>query len=142
MAKDAAAHEETTGLDTCFKVLSGIQDQIRFADAKAAFMLGVNTLMFGFVTCTISTLKRHLAADPVPVAAWFSLGAMIAYSICAIVAVGFLIYAVMSRFGKLAPKSRVFFGHIALQFGKDYGKYVTEIRAMSNQDWVNEVGTQ
>src|SRR4029079_18030804 len=57
-------------------------------------------------------------------------------------AVGTLIYAVMSRFGALAPNSRFFFGHIAKCYGKDYAKYVAEVRSMTDDDWLTEVGTQ
>jgi len=32
-----------TSLDTCMKVLAGIQEQIRFADTKAAFIFGINS---------------------------------------------------------------------------------------------------
>ena len=136
------AAENKSNLDNCLKVLASIQDQIRFADTKAAFMFGINTLMFGFVISSVGTLKKALALSPVPASAWVGLVALILFGICAVVAVGMLIFTVMSRFGALAPKSRVFFGHIATGFGKDYGKYVAEVKAMSEEDWLNEVGTQ
>jgi hypothetical protein len=133
---------EKSNLDNCLKVLASIQDQIRFADTKAAFMFGINTLMFGFAITSVGTLKKALALGPVLASAWVGLVALIAFSVCAVVAVAVLIYTVMSRFGALAPKSRVFFGHIATSFGKDYGKYVAEVKAMSEEDWLTEVGTQ
>jgi hypothetical protein len=136
------AAENKSNLDNCLKVLASIQDQIRFADTKAAFMFGINTLMFGFVISSVGTLKKALALSPVPASAWVGLVALILFGICAVVAVGMLIFTVMSRFGALAPKSRVFFGHIATGFGKDYGKYVAEVKAMSEEDWLNEVSTQ
>lgn len=142
MTKKTGDDSDAPSLDTYFKVLGGIQDQIRFADAKAAFIFGINTLMFGFVAGTVTTLKKTLTTQPVPPAAWVTLAALSLFALCAVAAVGFLIYAVMSRFGALAPKSRVFFGHVASQFGKDYGKYVSEMKAMSSDDWVTEVGTQ
>jgi hypothetical protein len=40
---------ERSNLETCLKVLAGVQDQIRFADAKAAFVFGINALLFGFL---------------------------------------------------------------------------------------------
>jgi hypothetical protein len=133
---------EKTNLDTCMKVLAGIQEQVRFADTKAAFVLGINTLMFGFLAVSIGTLRKNLALTTVPPAAWVGLVFLILFAICAVLAVGTLLWAVMSRFGKLAPKSRCFFGHIATDFGKDYGKYVTEMKAMTEDDWITEVGTQ
>ena len=133
---------ERTSLDICMKVLGGIQEQVRFADTKAAFVLGINTLMFGFLAVSIGTLKRNLTLTPVPPTAWVGLVFLIVFAICAVLAVGTLIWVVMSRFGKLAPKSRCFFGHITTVFGKDYGKYITEMKAMTEDDWLNEVGTQ
>ncbi len=136
------AIESKSNLDNCLKVLAGVQDQIRFADTKAVFLFAINTLMFGFVVNSVSTLKKAMPLSPVPVSAWVGLVALIAFAILAVIAVGMLIYAVMSRFGELAPKSRVFFGHIATTYGKDYGKYVSELKAMSEEDWLHEVGTQ
>ena len=148
MAKKAPTENTTDGegpstnIDTCFKVLSGIQDQIRFADAKAAFIFGINTLMFGFMTCTLASLKKSVAIQPTSPAVIVTLVALILFAGCAVATICLLIYSVMSRFGKMAPKSKLFFGHIASQFGKDYGKYVTELKAMSNDEWITEVGTQ
>lgn len=136
------AIERTTNLDNCLKVLAGIQEQIRFADTKAAFLFGINALMFGFVVGSVGTIKKGLALGSIPASAWVALVALILFGICAILATGMLIYTVMSRFGALAPKSRVFFGHIATGYGKDYNKYVTEVKAMTDDDWLNEVGTQ
>lgn len=133
---------EKTSLETCFKVLAGVQEQIRFADAKAAFVFGINTLMFGFMAVNVITLKKSLALTPAPPSAWVGLVGLIVFGICAVLAVGTLIYAVISRFGALAPRSRVFFGHIAETYGKDYAKYVAEVRDMTEDDWLTEVGTQ
>jgi hypothetical protein len=136
------ASEKKSNLENCLKVLASIQDQIRFADTKAAFMFGINTLMFGFAISSVGAIKKALAVSPVPASAWVGLVTLIVFGLCSVLAVGMLIYTVMSRFGALAPKSRVFFGHIATSFGKDYAKYVAEVRAMSEEDWLNEVGTQ
>jgi len=139
---DNPKSDQRTSLDTCWKVLAGIQEQIRFADTKAAFIFGINTLMFGFLASSIGTLKKVLATGQVPPAAWVGLVSLILFGICAVLAVGTLICAVMSRFGKLAPKSRCFFGHIVTSYGKDYGKYVSEVEMMTDSDWIKEVGTQ
>ncbi|HZZ79994.1 MAG TPA: Pycsar system effector family protein, partial [Gemmataceae bacterium] len=67
---------------------------------------------------------------------------LILFAVCSVGAVGMLIYTVMSRFGEKAPKCRIFFGHIATQYGHDFEKYVTELKGMSEDDWLKEVGTQ
>ena len=134
--------EMRSNLDNCLKVLAGVQEQIRFADTKAAFLFGINTLMFGFVVIGVGTLKKALALTPIPASAWVGLVSLILFGLCAVAAVGMLIYTVMSRFGALAPKSRVFFGHIANGYGKDYGKYVAEVKGMTEDDWLSDVATQ
>lgn len=131
-----------TNLDTCMKVLAGIREQIRFADTKAAFLFGINTLMFGFLAVSTSTLKKAMALQMVPPSAWVALVSLIVFGLCAVLAVGTLIYTVMSRFGKLAPNSRCFFGHIATTYRKDYAKYVAELKAITEDEWLTEVGTQ
>ena len=148
MAKKAtseSAAEDTAAkvnLDACFKVLAATQDQIRFADTKAAFLFGINTLLFGFVAGTVGVLKKALVAAAVPPAGWVSLVSLIAFVVVSAAAVFILISAVMSRFGELAPASRVFFGHIIKKYGKDYGKYASEVTKMTEQEWAEEVCTQ
>ncbi|MBN9519464.1 hypothetical protein J0H58_13230 [bacterium] len=134
--------ERKSSLDNCLKVLAGVQEQIRFADTKAAFVFAINTLMFGFVVSSVGALKKALAASPAPAPAWVGLVALIAFALCSVVAVGMLIYAVMSRFGEKAPKCRIFFGHVATQYGHDFERYVTELKGMSEDDWLRDVGTQ
>jgi hypothetical protein len=137
-----ASAEEKSSLDNCLKVLAGVQDQIRFADTKAAFVFAINTLMFGFVTNNLGALKKALTLSPVPAPAWVGLVALVIFGLCSVIAVGALVHSVMSRFGETAPKCRIFFGHIASQYGHDFEKYVKELKGMSEDDWLKEVGTQ
>jgi hypothetical protein len=88
--------------------IAGIDRRLQHLVTKAAFVFGINTLMFGFVAGSVSTLKKGLAIAPVPPSAIVGLVALILFCIFAVLAVGTLIYAVMSRLGELAPKSRVF----------------------------------
>jgi hypothetical protein len=134
--------EKKSNLDNCLKVLASVQEQIRFADTKAAFVFAINTLMFGFVVNSVGTLKKALALSTVPASAWVGLVALVVFGVCAVVAVGMLIFTVMSRFGEKAPKCHIFFGHVATQYGHDFEKYVTDLKAMSEDDWLKEVGTQ
>ncbi|HZZ77252.1 MAG TPA: hypothetical protein VFE62_01965, partial [Gemmataceae bacterium] len=65
--------EKKSSIDNCLKVLAGVQEQIRFADTKAAFVFAINTLMFGFVIGTVGALKKALAFNPVPAPAYVGL---------------------------------------------------------------------
>jgi hypothetical protein len=48
----------------------------------------------------------------------------------------------MSRFGELAPRSKVFFGHIARDCGNDCERYVRETNGMTDADWARDLGSQ
>jgi hypothetical protein len=133
---------DTPTLENCRAVLSSNQDQIRFADAKAAFIFAINTLMFGFVSFMLTAFKKALGDRPIPVQTWVGLLGLVVFGGCAIAAVWWLIRTVMSRFGEQAPKTKVYFGHIASVYGKDYGKYTNDVREMSNDDWISDVTTQ
>jgi hypothetical protein len=141
-AVTASPVTEDANLKTCLTVLAGVQDQVKFGDTKAAFVFAINTLMCGFIAGSLTTLKMALKATSPSAWAWVLLAVMIVFGGSAVFAVGTLILAVMSRLGALAPRTRVFFGHIACSYGKDYGKYVDEIRAMDSDEWLKEIGTQ
>jgi hypothetical protein len=124
---------QQTEFDTYFKILSGIQDQIRFADSKAAFIAALNALLFGFFTSGVGPIVASTV--------WVKIFAGL-YALAAVGSVIVVITAVISRFGDLAPQSKVFFGHITKQYGKDYERYVRETINMTDKDWAKQVGNQ
>jgi len=135
--------EQEVNLQTYFSILNGVQEQIRFADRKAAFFFAMNALLFGFISRGFFTLREAFAASGGQGAAlWISIVVLSLYCIGAVVSVGIVVWSIMSRFGELAPKSKVYFGHIMNQYGKDYAKYVKETLEMSDKDWAEEIGTQ
>lgn len=127
------ADEPKSNLDTYLKILSGVQEQIRFADSKAAFIAALNALLFGFVTNHLDKLRS--ANGAVRILAGF-------YALAALGALIFVIIAVVSRFGELAPQCKVFFGHIAKHYGKDYEKYWRETKDLDDSDWAKEIASQ
>jgi hypothetical protein len=141
MAK-STTNSDSGNVENAFRVLSGIQDQIRFADAKAAFIFAINTLMCGFVARTGDALQRGLGSQHVSRWAIVSLVALIVFALAALVAIGCLMFAVFPRLGEKAPQCRVFFGHIVKEYGRDYGKYTANLKGMLPDDWLEEVGGQ
>ncbi len=134
---------EERNLDIYFRILSGHQEQIRFADSKAAFMAALNTLLFGFMATNFASLKAlYTTCSIMGVACWALFLVLAVYLLSALFSLGCIIVAVTSRFGELAPHSKVFFGHIARNYGKDYEKYVRESSAMTATDWARDLGTQ
>jgi len=132
--------DKSNDLATYFTILNGVQDQIKFADRKAAFYSALNALMFGFASQSIGVLRT----TPVQTGWLFnvSIVVVVLYALLATVAVALIVFAVMSRYGALAPTSKVFFGHIIKTYGKDYGKYVADMTAMTNDEWATDIGTQ
>lgn len=133
---------EPKTLDTYFRILGGIQDQTRFADKKAVFVAALNALLFGFMSGNFGSLKAiYTACQAGQVACWL-LFIFAAYLIASLLSLGFVIWAVMSRLGELAPRSKVFFGHIAKDYGNDCEKYVRETSGMTDADWARDLGSQ
>jgi hypothetical protein len=134
---------EPKDLDTYFKILGGIQDQTRFADSKAVFVAALNTLLFGFMARNFESLKAiYTACQASQVTCWVLFVFFAAYLVASLLSLGFVIWAVMSRFGELAPRSKVFFGHIPRDFGNDCEKYVRETNGMTDADWARDLGSQ
>ena len=115
-----------SSLSTYFSILGAAQEQIRFADRKAAFYFGMNALMFAFIGRNLFDLRDALTTNKVNVAGWISGGLFVIYGLLAAASVAIVVWSVLSRFGELAPTSKVYFGHIIKHYGKDYGKYVAD----------------
>jgi hypothetical protein len=134
---------ESKNLDIYSKILGGVQDQARFAGSKAVFVAALNTLLFGFIARNFESLKPiYAACQASHVACWLLFIFFAAYVVASLLSLGFIIWAVMSRFGELAPRSKVFFGHIARDYGNDCEKYVRETGGMTDADWARDLGSQ
>jgi len=130
-------------LDTYFKILGSVQDQTRFADSKAVFVAALNTLLFGFMARNFESLKPiYATCQASHVTCWLLFMFFAAYVVASLLSLGFVIWAVMSRFGELAPRSKIFFGHIAWDYGNDCEKYIRETSGMTDADWVRDLGSQ
>ena len=140
MAKQAIK-ESAANLEMLLTILKGTQDQVRFADSKAAFVTGFNSLLFGFI---ISHADKLIA---VPVTArtapfWIASSLLMLYGVAMATSIGFVIASIISRFGHMAPPCKVHFGHITKHYGKDYARYYRDASGMSDADWAGEVGSQ
>lgn len=134
---------EEAKLNVYFQILNGIQEQTRFADSKAAFIAAINALLFGFMATNFESLKiiyRTYGLESL--AFWAPFSILIAYTGTSLIALIFSVLGVYSRFGDLAPQARVFFGHIAKAYGRDYEKYIRDTIKMTAEDWARELGTQ
>lgn len=139
--KNAQDCDEAT-LKTCFLVYQGIQEQIRFADSKAAFIAALNAVLFGFLAGNSQAIKTMVSSHQYSNALIIPVVVFGLYILATGLSVGLVITAVMSRFAELAPQSKVFFGHIIRTYGKDCGKYTADIQAMKDADWIKDIGGQ
>jgi hypothetical protein len=129
---------------TCLEILNHIQEQIRYADSKAGFVAAFNVLLFGFVATHLDKMRTACSGGKSVGGGFLALilvlvGMYVASMVATFVMV---VLCVVSRFGERGSQSRVFFGHIAAKYGKDHARYLREIRAMTESDWVTELGTQ
>jgi hypothetical protein len=130
-------------MSACLEILDDIQEQIRFADSKAGFIAAFNVLLFGFVANHMDKLRALWGDKPVGKGLLVLALVLVAiYAASMVITFALVVSCVISRFGGRAPQGRVFFGHIAAQYGKNHGRYAKDIAAMTNADWVEQLGAQ
>ena len=131
-------------MNACLQILEDIQEQIRFADSKAGFIAAFNVLLFGVVATHLDKLRTLYGSGKETWAALIALAIVLVslYAVFTVVSLALAISCVISRFGGGGVQSRVFFGHIAMHYGKDHARYVRDIRGMADADWVEQLGTQ
>jgi len=139
-----ATHGPTTGNDPTEILkwtLDGVQEQIRFADSKAAFVVLFHTFLFGFLI----TQAEHLAAYPTAGRDWFycmRIGVLTAYAATSIVSIAYAISAVIPKFGEEAPPCRIFFGSIVNDFQRDYARFHETAISRTPTDWLKDITSQ
>ena len=145
MAKSASKDhpDRVPTLSIYITVLNGIQDQIRFADTKAGFIAALNALLFGFLVSQLDTIKDAFQqGGGGKTALWFAAIFFAIHVLFAVLSVGFVVWSVMPRFGKDAPRSKAFFGHIAKDYRRDFEKYVQETIDLETTAWARDLGKQ
>lgn len=124
-------------------ILDGIQEQIRFADMKAGFIAALNAVLFGFLSRHLDEVLVYYARSGTHTGALaFALSLHAVYLIAMAASVGAVLWSMMPRFGRGDSHSKVFFGHIARSYGRDYSRYVRDTASLSNLDWAEQLGAQ
>lgn len=124
-----------------FKVLNSIQEQIRFADAKAGFVMGLNTVMFGFVSTTCKTWKSGLNSAAAHDAACMMAFLFAVYLICSLLAVAMLLTTINPDLGN-APRSKIFFNHVAEDFKREYDRFSAAVESADDAAWADDLSSQ
>jgi hypothetical protein len=130
-------------MSALLEILDDIQEQIRFADSKAGFIAAFNVLLFGFVATHMDKVRtlcmgKELAGGCVALA----LVLVGLYVTSMVITFALVVTCVISRFGQRVRQGRVFFAHIAAQYGKDHKRYAQDFGAMTNAEWLEELGAQ
>ncbi len=135
-----SAVADTARLQTCFNILARVEEQLRFADSKAAFLATLHAFLIGPLAGNAVGIRSVVATwDP---AAHFLLGlAAGSYSVMFLVTMGIVASAVLPRTNRTRrPASKAFFGRIAQEYGHDPQRYVDELASLNGRDWLDEIG--
>ncbi len=130
-------------MSACLDILNDIQEQIRFADSKAGFIAVFNVLLFGFVASHMDKLRTLCSGKELGTG--FVVLALVlvgTYVVSMVTTFALVVSCVISRFGGRAQQGRVFFAHIAAQYGKNHKRYTQDLGAMTNAEWLEELGAQ
>jgi hypothetical protein len=127
-------------IQSYFHLVARVEEQLRFADSKAAFLATIQTLLVGPLVYNVATLRGAIHTwDAASRAVLVGLGGV--YGLLFLVSMALVSAVVLPRFRRpgQAP-SRLFFGRIAREFGDDPGRFVAQVAAMTAREWAEELG--
>jgi hypothetical protein len=136
------APPQTWQMSACLDILNDIQEQIRFADSKAGFIGAFNVLLFGFVATHMDKLRTLCGGKGDTGFVILALILVGIYVLSTVSAFTLVVFCVVSRFGGRVQQSRVFFAHIASQYGRNHKRYAQDMGAMTSAEWLEELGAQ
>jgi hypothetical protein len=136
-----AKSDKKPNLEMLSKTLEGVQEQIRFADSKAAFVALFHTVLFGFVATQVDALSKVDGGDRT-CAFWLGIILLLVYMGTAGVAVVFAVLCVVPNLGEAVPPCKIHFGHIFSAYGFDHQRYCREIGELDDCAWANDIGSQ
>ena len=132
---------EGSRLQSCFHLVARVEDQLRFADSKAAFLATIHTLLVGPLVYNLVIIRAALW-DWAPFSRGVLLLLVALYGGLFLSSMALVALTVLPRFGKGSRRaaSRMFFGQIAREFGHDPSSFVLALSAMTQRDWLEELG--
>jgi len=124
-----------------WRLLDGIQAQIRAFDAKAQVALGIDGVLTGFVG---AQLLRSVEYPPAGRSMQFLLAVILA-GLALLSLVTSVVLALRTVYPHLElkqPSSHFFFGDIVQMYGRNYAAAAVGFRELSDDDAVQELGIQ
>ena len=136
-----AMHAAEPNLGMISETLKAIQEQVRFADAKASFIAAPNVVLVGYMASQVDKLLS-LPHDQRHVLFWMSVVFVLTYAVMAVLSLAHVVLVVMPRHGSLGTGGRTHFGHVVGQYGIDHRRYSHDLRSMSTHDWAADLAGQ
>jgi hypothetical protein len=132
---------ESSDLPSCFQLLGRVEDQIRFAESKAAFLATLHAFLISPLIYNVGEIRKAFRQwDTTSLDLLMAFGGV--YLLLYLISMGMVGMTVLPRIrrGKhTRPPSRVFFGRIARDFGDNPRRFVALIATMSERDWLDEI---
>jgi hypothetical protein len=123
-------------------ILQGVQDQIRFCDAKAQVVLGLNGILAGFLAAHTPAIASALARNWFHPLGWGLLIAASLYLLSLVLSFAFALHVVLPRLDVSQPDSRVFFAHIASEYKNNYEQIAKNLPALSEEELTADCAKQ
>ena len=118
-----------------------MKEQIRAFDNKAQVLLGINGVLVGFITAEV-TKSAEYGANGLPkrlTATCILLGVAFLAS-CGSMA--FALFVIHPQLHLAQPTSKVFFCHLARDYGRDYARASHDLVNMQEPEAASDVGAQ
>jgi hypothetical protein len=132
---------KSSDLPSCFQLLGRVEDQVRFADSKAAFLATLHAFLISPLIYNVGEIRKAFRQwDTASLDLLIVIGGL--YLLLYLISMGMVGMTVVPRIrrGKQTRlPSRVFFGRIAREFGRDPRRFAALIAAMSERDWLDEL---
>ena len=128
--------------DRIWKILDGIQGQIRAFDTKAQITIGIDGVMAGFLAGQVMKVGDLWQRSTTPLAIYFCLGIQVAALFSIIVSIAFAVLTIHPRLKLRQPRSRTFFAHVAQEFEDDYALAAEAYTQMADEALDKQVATQ
>ena len=128
--------------DKLWKILDGVQAQIRAYDTKAQIVVGIDAALLGFLSTQAGAMATAVATRGFHVSTISLIATGVACLVLLLVSLAHAILTVYPRLKLGQPRSRIFFVHLAEDFGRDYAAARQDLVAMNDEALQNDVANQ
>lgn len=129
-------------LQQLWRVLDGIQSQIRAYDTKAQIVIGIDAVLAAFFGSQTTGVAGAVAHSSAPAKGIVLLAAGISCLVALSVSLGYAIFTVYPRLRLRQPESMVFFDHIARRFGRSYESVQKAYASIGEDQFRDDLSSQ